>query len=90
MEMFAGFVLCLFLEFLGWATYVFYRRATRPLPVPPQPPPTAAQLANRAVYEAEEANHARMVSMHVQRRTRRGWRARDTDDEERYNPFFDE
>lgn len=51
-------------------------RAWRPTPyrLPPQPPRTAAQLANERVFDDLEQYHPRIVSAHFQRRTRRGRR----------------
>lgn len=83
MEILAGIVLCLFFQglfLLGRRTW----RKTLP-PRVPQPPPTAAQMANAEVFDDERRHHPQLVSMRFQRRTRRGRRLRDKEDE--YDPF---
>lgn len=72
MQILMGFVLCLFLEalaYLGWRAW-----HPRPVRLPPQPPRTAAQLANEQVFNELERNTPRVVSFKVQRRTARGRR----------------
>lgn len=71
MEVFMGFVLCLVVELFLYGAYRMHRRNTT-LPARPQPPRTAAQLANEQVFDELQRNTPRMFSVKYQRRTRRG------------------
>lgn len=62
-----GVLFTLFVQW-GWA---FIQRARRLYNYPPQPPRTAAQKANKAVYEDIKAHHPVVGSMRIQRRPRR-------------------
>jgi hypothetical protein len=82
-----GILIGMVLDVLLYGMYVLARKLWRShLPAPlPQPPETAADVANRAAYEADRAHHPQLVSMRLKRRTARGrpWR----DQERECNPF---
>lgn len=69
MELLIGVLIGFFIQSIikaGW-------RFLNPLrPVPPQPPRTRAQWANEAAHDEFQATTPRVVSMRLQRRTRRG------------------
>lgn len=72
MEILVGFVLCLVVEAFLWGAWRAWRNWLPPVPV--QPHRTAAQRANERVFEELRANTPLVVSMRLQRRTRRGRR----------------
>lgn len=86
MEIFLGFVLCLVIEGIVWATVWFWRTAMQAtVPSRPTNPLSAAQRANRAAFDEEQAASPRVASFRVQRRVRRGRRL--VNKEKEYNPL---
>lgn len=81
MDFFLGVITCLTVEAMGWATVVVWRRLTSP-GVTPQPPRTAAQLANERVFDELERTTPRVVSLRLRRRTMRGRQLRNVEREE--------
>lgn len=86
MELFVGFMLCIFVELLLLSAWRIWRKLTTPTR-PPQPPITAAQQANAQAFHEVEANTPRVVRPRIQRRTARGHRRRVMERE--YNHFED-